>query len=161
MGLDFGIYYKKKTEKMPKECDWYKWMDNHELCYGRKAWELVHFLNLPTNDMTDPLVNKEDWDRFITALNKLLKGKSIDYFSTLYEEYKLIDKYEQYDKDIPPHILDDVLRYESWYDTTFDETPTLGYDFALNYLKNFYEANNEIQKYFNNDEYEVKAYISY
>ena len=160
MGLDFGIYYKKKTEEMPKESDWSEWMDNHELCYGRKSFELVHYLNLPSNG-DDPVVNKKDWDRLITALNKLLKGKSIDYFDTLREEYRLIDKYEQYDKDIPPHILEDVLTFESWYDTIFDETPTLGYEFALGYIKEFYEANNEIQKYFNNDEYEVKAYISY
>jgi len=164
MGLDFGIYYKKKNEAIPDwETDYnayYEWMNKHELCYGRKSWELVHALRLPIDDGEDPIVEKEYWDELIASMKTFLGDNDSSYFDIIRDDYCAIDKYHEMDVDVPPDILNRVVQYEVWYDKTFDETPHLGYDFALGYLAEFYKADEQIQKYFN-DEYEVRAYVSY
>ena len=169
MGLDFGLYYKKKNEQIPEEDNaYFDWMNKHELCYGRKSWELVHILNLPVDDEDeDPIVNKEDWDNLISAMKSFLNGKDSSYFSEIGDCYAELEKY--YELDIEelgvspdPDVVNAIIQYEVWYDKTFnDETPTLGYDFALGYLQDFYNADKQVQKYLNDDEYEVRAYISF
>lgn len=165
MGLDFGVYYKKKNEEIPNwETDYnayQEWMNTHELCYGRKSWELVHTLNLPIEEDEDPIVKKEDWDNLISSINKFLNGRDSSYLVDIFKNYDIAEKYGEKDWEVPQDVFDSIVQYEVWYDDTFGETPILGYEFALGYIIEFYNANGQVQKYLEDDEYEVRAYVSW
>lgn len=149
MGLDFTIYARNKDEKV----------EDVELAYGRKSWELVHFLNLNTNEFDVP-VKREDWDRLIEAM------KPIGY--KFEDIWKAFDKWENLDDiDFSEFIFTDedkklIAEYEFWHTKTFDEVPYLGYDFSVGYMENFWKARDEVNYYFCHPEnWEVRAEISY
>ena len=54
-------------------------------------------------------------------------------------------------KEQRQHIRD----FETWYDSVFDYTTTLGYDFDINALINWYAARDKVRKYLNDDNYSV------
>lgn len=149
MGLDFTIYY---IEKDRQNEEGYEAWDTNELCYGRKSWELVHALNLPTDwDGEDPEVSKEDWVNLMKQIEPISK-----YFDKIEDAYGDSD-FEMTDEERKRYIR----KFENWYDRTFNEGPTLGYEFALGYIREFYEANEKVMKYFDDDNYVVKASVSW
>lgn len=62
-------------------------------------------------------------------------------------------------------ITDDVkkaiAKYELWYNMNFNQDPQLGYDFSIGYMEAFWKANEEVQKVFDDPEWEVRACVSY
>ena len=150
MGLDFTVYAKYKgTDADVKDV---------ELAYGRKSWELVHFLKLDASQFDVP-VWRENWNELMEALEVV--GDHID---DIWDAFEIV---EYAPDDFPEMIVTDEVKrliatYEFWYNKTFGGTPTLGYDFSLGYIKNFWEAREEADYYFNHPEtWEVRAEISY
>lgn len=54
-----------------------------------------------------------------------------------------------------------VSQYEYWYDRTFNESPVLGYQFSVSYMKEFYDAKSTVRAVLDDPDYEVGMYISY
>ena len=68
-------------------------------------------------------------------------------------------------EDFGDYILTDdekrlIAGYEYWYNKTWDDTPTLGYFFSVNYMKEFWLANEKVRKYLN-DGYDIYIEASY
>lgn len=158
MGFDFTIYWEKKGENNLWKENYHEWK-KHELCYGRKSWELVHALQLPVDledDPDDPTVSKENWDSLINEIKPIadkLPDIADAYYHYYYDEYEVEEDVKKYKR-----LMNE---YEAWYNKTFDEYPTLGYDFSIGYIEEFYNANDKVQECFNNPDLLVKASISY
>lgn len=156
MGLDFGVYAKKQGE------------EPIELAYGRKSWELVYALVPDYDDFIndDPTITIERWDALMEKLNKI--GPKLD---EIYNAYHELDNWPDdwvnrenmtpKMRDLFDKNCDLCFEYEIWYNRNFDTSPTLGYDFSVGYMLNFWEADKEVRKYLEDPEYEVKAYVSY
>lgn len=158
MGLDFTIYWEEKDNPINWEDDNFSYNDfkKHELCYGRKSWELVSALKLPTDFGDDPIVGKENWDNLIAKI-KPIANKLPDIADAYYHYYN--DEYEV-EEDVKKYKRL-MNKYQAWYDKTFDEYPTLGYDFSVGYIQEFYNADSKVQECFSNPNLLVKASISY
>ena len=158
MGLDFSIYWEDINNPINfDEINWKDFEKTYELCYGRKAWELVHALNLPVDlDEINPEVEEEDWVNLIESMKPIA-----DKFDAIADAYKKEIHYEERG-EVPRDITDLMVEYEVWYDKTFDVLgPTLGYEFSLGYMKEFYEANEKVMECFNDPNKVVRAIISY
>ena len=158
MGLDFSIYWEEKDNPINWDDDNFSYEDfkKHQLCYGRKSWELVHYLNLPVDDFdNDPELKKEDWLRLMEAMEKI--GPK---FEQIWEAYGKESYYEEHG-GVPRDIQDLIVEYEFWYDHTFVTDPVLGYEFSVGYMLDFYNAKDEVLKYLDDDRYVVRASISY
>ena len=153
MGLDFTLYRKRKDMSISK---FYKrpWEDieKDELAYGRKSWELVNML--ATNNDVDEgygILQKEAWDNLMKHMAPI--GDQLE---------DIIKAYEHFEYTIPGFVsAEDTSDFEYWYRTTFECEPRLGYSFAANYLKNFWDARNKIEAVLNDSENEVLMIISY
>jgi hypothetical protein len=149
MGLDFTIYAKNKDENV----------EDVELAYGRKSWELVHFLNLNSNEFDVP-VKREDWDRLIEAMKPI--ANKFEDIAEAFHKWAYSD-----DIDFSEFVFTDedkklIAEYEFWHTVNFDEAPTLDYEFSVSYMKNFWDARDEVNYYFCHPEsWEVRAEISY
>lgn len=160
MGLDFTIYWDDINNPIDWNDDNFTYDDfkEHELCYGRKSWELVRALNLPVDyDGVDPEVKKEDWVNLIKSMLPI--ASKFESILKAYQEYLYYDKYEV--ESISEKYRKLMAEYEAWYDKTFDDYPTLGYDFSVVYMQEFYEANEEVMKCFDDPSKIVRASISY
>ena len=125
--------------------DW----ESRELCYARKAWELVHFLHCDTQDTCISKLDKDRWIALQDALAPI--GPSL---ATIREAYWK-EEPDSYDK----HLMN---LFEKWYKDTFDdETPWLGYEFATSYLQNFWEGADEVLAYLENPDWIVFMIASY
>jgi hypothetical protein len=160
MGLDFTIYWEEKDNPInwDDENFTYKEFEKHKLCYGRKSWELVYFLNLPVDADafgTDPEVKKEDWLRLMKAMEKI--GPK---FEQIWEAFEKEPYYEEHG-GVPRDIQDLIVEYEYWHDHTFETEPMLGYEFSIGYMIDFYNAKDEVLRYLDDDKYVVRASISY
>jgi len=174
MGLDFTIYKKKKNETCQEA--WENFRENEiELAYGRKSWELVYAL-VPnyrdyyeseeyldgvcnnTDTWEDPIVTKERWDSLIKDMEPI--GNKLD------DIFDAFSREEHAPVDYPEFVFTDehkklIAEYEYWYNKTFNTTPTLGYDFSVGYMKEFWDANDKVQEVFADPELEVRASVSY
>ena len=153
MGLDFGVYWRKKNAYTDRD-----FIDN-ELCYGRKSWELVYALGLSGNE---PDLDREiTLDEWVGLIEKLVPIG--DYLDEIWDAF---DKYENAPEDFGDEILTKrdkmlIATYEKWYNATFDISPQLGYFFSVGYMKSFWDAKDEVVKYLEDPDYEVWAYVSY
>ena len=171
MGLDFTIYKKKVNETCGEAWkDINKWYNENgydkdcprELAYGRKSWELVHALfpcsadyNDPEND---PIVTKERWDMLMSKIS-IIADTLDDVIRAFEIEENLPDDYaEMVFTDTEKKF---IAEYELWYNKSFGETPTLGYYFSTGYIYSFWKANEEVQKVFEDPEWELRACVSY
>jgi hypothetical protein len=138
MGLDFYVYWSKKGAESEHD-----WKDNR-IAYGRKCWELVRALNCDCNLEQPQEVKLEDWNRLIKKIDE------IAYKFPLFTEaadvlYWDDASYTREQEENCYHIFEEFI---DWHEKTFDESPTLGFDFALGYIRTFYEADKAAQKVF-------------
>lgn len=173
MGLDFTLYKKLKTETENEAWDiickdhvksnWGEYSPR-ELAYGRKSWELVHFLFPEWNDSiydegdSNPILEKVNWDKLMTAMEPI--GNKLDAIIEAFSREEYVPN------DYGDFIFTDehkklIAEYEYWYNKTFEDTPYLGYDFSAYYMREFWNANEKVQEVFNNPEWEVRGSISY
>ena len=149
MGLDFTIYARNKNGNVR----------DVELAYGRKSWELVHFLRLNEEDF-DVEVEKEKWYALIEAIRPI--ADKLDDIANAFHLWYSIDGIDFGEYLFTEEHKKLIAEYEFWYDKTFDTDPTLGYDFSVGYMKAFWDARDEVNYYFCHPEtWEVRAEISY
>ena len=158
MGMDFEVIAIQKSEiaegKTAKDLieNWdYEDYEKHELAYGRKCWELVYELRCDTqHDCISPLEMK-NW---IDLQEKLAPiGPSLEAISLAFQS-----EYKEYDT---PHEKYLRQQYMKWYDACFDADPTLGYDFSVGYMREFWEAADKVLKYLEDPDWEVWMSASY
>lgn len=122
-----------------------------ELCYARKFWGLWHYFDdcpmINSDDEYTRRLTQESWDRLINTIEP--KWYIIRAALTAYDLYYYSDVVLT--KEQRQHIRD----FETWYDSVFDYTTTLGYDFDINALINWYAARDKVRKYLNDDNYSV------
>ena len=152
MGLDFGVYYRKKNAYTEDD------FDANQLCYGRKCWELVHIMEYDTEGSCNYEITEDMWNKVIKAIEPI--G---DKLPAIREAF---DKARYEPEDFGELILtrDDkklIAEYEYWYNRTFEESPCLGYDFSVWYMLDFWEARDKVKQYFDDPDYEVWCYASY
>ena len=154
MGLDFGLYWKNINTEDEDVYD-----DEHELCYGRKSWELVNVLvpNFKKSE-EDPLITKERWENLMRIIYPIS-----DRLAAVSQAFDIVDNAPE---DFPEMVVTNevkraIAEYELWYNRAFNCHPTLGYRFSVSYIKNFWDAKNKVNKYLDDPNYEVRAYVSY
>lgn len=152
MGLDFSIYKKKKGANN------IHWYDEDELCYGRKSWELVHVLVPNYVEEYDALLDPNRWEKLIKLMEPI-GDKLNDIVAAYHIMYNLPEHFpEQVFTDREQKL---IAEYELWYNSTFEDDPTLGYDFSAGYMLDFWRARDMVRKYLQDPNYEVYALVSY
>lgn len=164
MGLDFDGYWLKKNET-PSDY-WalpYTEQEERELFYGRKSWELVHFLRCPTDGNCEGELTLERWVALMEAL-----GQLGDTFEDIWDAYYLWEeRMDAYDYNfmnfwkVHPKEAKLIETYEIWHKKTFNEEPWLGYYFSVGYMLTFWKACDEVLKYLEDPEYKVWMSASY
>lgn len=143
MGLDLSLYAVPAANDINAiELD--NWV---ELAYGRKTWFIwYYFKNLKSTVVTKDdqilIVSKEAWKSFIEILNQ--NRERISDYVTFKEEEEKIAFAE-------PQIQDMV--FQEWYNETFDDTPTLGYDWDARAMLRWLDADSEVSKYLDDPSY--------
>ena len=134
-------------------------INEYELAYGRKSWELVKVLaTLDDVDKGEGILTYDAWDNLMHAMEEI--GPDLDRIAIAfnheanapvdYPEYIFTDEDKQY-----------IAKYEYWYDKTFNDTPYLGYEFSVGYMMSFWEAKDKVYEVLADPEYEVYMCISY
>lgn len=130
MGLDFTVYSVKKGSK-----------EEHKLAYGRKSWELVSYLKCDPKEYRTEL-RKEDWVHLMANISLIApRFKEFNKAADI-----LFWSEKEYDEKTVALAEKSYLDFCDWYDKIFDEGPTLGYDFALGYIENFWEADTAVRE---------------
>lgn len=118
MGLDLSLYAVPAANdiNVNESDDWI------ELAYGRKTWFIWYYFKdlkstIATKDNQILIIPKEAWKSFIEILNQNRERIS-DYVDFKEEEEEVTF--------IEARIQD--MLFQEWYSETFDDTPTLGYD---------------------------------
>lgn len=159
MGLDL-ILYKYTKDDMTWEEE-----QAAELAYGRKTWAIADFFRRRCNtvDRYEYLVTKKDWDAFIKNLERLndfsFREKVNNYIDAANSYY-----YDEGDEDEAEKIImSSYNELEYWLDTALenDDGYTLGLDWELHAVLEWFDADSEVQKVFNNDNEEVRLIVSY
>lgn len=168
MGLDFTLY-KKRKEQSKDEFFEDNDYDKFELAYGRKSWELVYKLATSSDIQNSYGILSEDrWESLMRDMDPI--GDLLPRLKEAYSHYDYyLNHYDDGDIDIidKANLIftnDDkklIAQYEYWYEKTFDDTPTLGFDFSVGYMKSFYEAKDIIREILKDPDYEVLMSISY
>lgn len=155
MGLDFGLVKKRKEDPIEVILG-----DNvNELAYGRKSWELVYKLASAEDiDNGYGILKRENWESLMRDLDPV--------GDLLQQIWDAFDHEENAPKDYPEYIFTEedkklIAQYEYWYDRTFSESPVLGYQFSVSYMKEFYDAKSAVRAVLDDPDYEVGMYISY
>lgn len=163
MGLDLILYKKNKNQNI-EDMSMEEELDS-ELAYGRKTWAIADFFRRRCNtiDRWEYVVTKKDWDAFIKNLDDLnnpsFRDKVDNYINAIhdYECNKLeMEKVEKI-------IMSSYDELEHWLDTALenDNGYTLGLDWELHAVLEWFDADAEVQKVFQNDEEEVRLIVSY
>lgn len=143
MGLDLSLYAVPAANDINAiESD--NWV---ELAYGRKTWFIwYYFKNLKSTVVTKDdqilIVSKEAWKSFIEILNQNRERIS-DYVTFKEEEEKVAFAEAQ---------IQDMV-FQEWYNETFDDTPTLGYDWDARAMLRWLDADSEVSKYLDDPSY--------
>ena len=161
MGLDFCLFEKKKNipAKFCFEDD--RLAYDEELAYGRKSWELVYELATKEDiELGYGIVKKEKWDNLMSKLEAFKPG-----FERAYEAYDHLNNCpEDYIDEEYIFTSEDrkvIAEYEYWYNKSFNDEPTLGYDFSIGYMKSFLDAKDRVNEILDDPDWEVLMSISY
>lgn len=166
MGLDFALYKKKKDMTVGELFDLAESMSysdfekDYELAYGRKAWELVYAL-ATEEDINNGggILQKEAWDQLILTMKPI--GKKLRKIIDAYHHEAYVDRVSYPELLFTEEDKKLINEYEMWYQSSFNDRPTLGYDFSLGYMLRFWNAQDEVNHYLEDPEYEVYMDISY
>lgn len=163
MGLDFSLYKLRKGETMDNLWNMpYEEQEKRSLAYARKGWELVYALHCDTSGDCISQLKLEDW---VDLMDKM--AQIGDYFNDIRDAYHTIDAIEDdYDtvaelRSAYPREMKLTETYRIWYNKNFDTPPTLGYEFSVGYMLNFWEAADEVLKYLEDPDWEVWMIASY
>lgn len=135
MGLDLVLYTAQKSID-----------DGPKLAYGRKTWAIEGFFEQRCK-MTAPRsyvfsITKEAWDEFINSLKPYMENKA---FRTFIEEYNESDDSACYEvEEVIEHFLDNALENDRGYQ--------LGPVWEAKFVLQWYDADVEVQKCFENNE---------
>ena len=163
MGLDLILYKKNKNQNI-EDMSMEEELDS-ELAYGRKTWAIADFFRrrCKTVNEQEYIVTKKDWDAFIKNLGRLndisFREKVDNYVDAVHNYY-----YDEGDEDEAVKIMTSSYNeLEYWLDTALenDDGYTLGLDWELHAVLEWFDANSEVQKVFNNDDEEVRLIVSY
>lgn len=160
MGLDFYGFYLHKGETVK---DYYKLsyekQEERDLFYARKGWELVYALRCDTQNDCISELKLEDWVNLMEILSPI--GPYLDEIKKAYSVIE--DPYDEYEDiaKVYPREYQLVRTYEIWFDDNFDMSPQLGYEFSVGYMKNFWEACDNVIEYLEDPNYEVWMVASY
>ena len=145
MGLDLSLYAVPAANDINAvESD--NWV---ELAYGRKTWFIwYYFKNLKSTVVTKDdqilIVPKEAWKSFIEILNQNRERIS-DYVA-----FK--EKEEEKEVSFAEAQIQDMA-FQEWYSETFDDIPTLGYDWDARAMLRWLDADSEVSKYLDDPAY--------
>ena len=144
MGLDLTLYAVPAANDINPDDARDKWI---ELAYGRKTWFIWdYFKNLKstvtTKDDQILIIPKEAWKSFIEILNQNRERIS-DYVAFKEEEKKVSFAEAQ---------IQDMV-FQEWYNETFDDTPTLGYDWDARAMLRWLDVDSEVSKYLDDPSY--------
>ena len=165
MGLDFTLYKKKKGLSVGQFYDqmdhmsWEEVVKTYELAYGRKSWELVYVLSTRQDVNEGYGVLKEGkWESLMRKLEPI---------GDMLESIALAFNHQEHQPEDYPELIftvDDknlIANYEYWYNHTFMESPHLGYQFSVSYMKSFWDARDKVREVLKDPDYEVLMSISY
>ena len=154
MGLDLSLV----AVPHGKETNWSNCSDDDtvEVAYGRKAWEICHWFHASEGDCYRR-VTLEEWNSFIELFKPI--GKKLD---SIWDAFY---KFENMPDDFGEYLLTDedkhlIAEYEFWYDTTWNDSPTLGYFFSVGYMRDFWEADEMVRDYLAHG-YDIYIFASY
>ena len=144
MGLDLTLYAVPAANDINPDDAVDKWI---ELAYGRKTWFIWdYFKNLKstvaTKDDQILIIPKEAWKSFIEILNQ--NRERISDYVTFKEEEKKVSFAEAQIQD---------MVFQEWYNKTFDDIPTLGYDWDARAMLRWLDADSEVSKYLDDPSY--------
>ena len=154
MGLDL-ILYKHIKDNMTWEEE-----QAAELAYGRKTWSIAEFFQRRCESLEGDWyykVRETDWNEFIDSLDKLNKPE----FRKSVEKY--IKRYENIDEDeLDEDLWKEYDAIEEWYDGAVDNDSgyTLGFDWELRAVLNWFDADAEVHKAFADGE-DIRLIVSY
>ena len=143
MGLDLSLYAVPAANDIDAtESD--NWI---ELAYGRKTWFIWdYFKNLKSTIVTKDdqilIISKEAWKSFIEILDQ--NRERISDYVTFKEEEKKVSCAEAQIQD---------MVFQEWYNETFDDTPTLGYDWDARAMLRWLDADFKVSKYLDDPSY--------
>ena len=147
MGLDLAIV--KQKHGTPIE-----WREDTELAYGRKAWEICSELGAAGSPNGRYELTHDYWDDLMKKIAPI--GDKLPEISVAYY-HQVIDDEEK----LSPEYSALIDEYEEWYDATWDASPTLGYDFSVGYMRNFWEAKDTVNVLLDNPNYTIWVIASY
>ena len=144
MGLDLTLYAVPAANDINPDDAVDKWI---ELAYGRKTWFIWdYFKNLKstvaTKDDQILIIPKEAWKSFIEILNQ--NRERISDYVTFKEEEKKVSFAEAQIQD---------MVFQEWYNETFDDIPTLGYDWDARAMLRWLDVDSEVSKYLDDPSY--------
>lgn len=163
MSLDFSLYWKKKDETMDDVLDALDKDPNaRDLAYGNRCREVVKMLVPDYKESLemgeDPIVTVENWKKFLGELGRI--GPKMEKVYRAYEKKEDLlagepdSEFTEKDKKL-------IIEYEGWWRSTFHENyPTLAFFFSAYYIKEFWNAREQIQKYIDDPDFEVRAFIN-
>ena len=143
MGLDLSLYAVPAANDIDvTESD--SWI---ELAYGRKTWFIWdYFKNLKSTVVTKDdqilIVSKEAWKSFIEILDQ--NRERISDYVTFKEEEKKVSFAEAQIQD---------MVFQEWYNETFDDTPTLGYDWDARAMLRWLDVDFKVSRYLDDPSY--------
>lgn len=143
MGLDLGIYIEKEVNGATVE---------EEICYGRKTWAIANFFIKRCCNQEEYVfpITKNAWDEFISRVKPYAENENFVKMIKEYDEFS--DKASWEIENIFECFLDEALEN--------DEPYTLGSPWEATAVIDWYEADETIQKLFN-DNVPVLMYVSY
>lgn len=144
MGLDLTLYAVPAANDINPDDAVDKWI---ELAYGRKTWFIWdYFKNLKstvaTKDDQILIIPKEAWKSFIEILNQ--NRERISDYVTFKEEEKKVSFAEAQIQD---------MVFQEWYNETFDDIPTLGYEWDARAMLRWLDVDSEVSKYLDDPSY--------
>lgn len=156
MGLDLILYKKNKNQNI-EDISMEEELDS-ELAYGRKTWAIADFFRrrcTPTHEDCEYIVAEQDWHEFIDSLEELADVEFRDRLNFFLEM--------EYDENVDDELYEkEYIYFERWLDISLDnDVPyTLGLEWELATVMRWYDADDEVQEAFDNDE-EIRLIVSY
>ena len=103
MGLDFSLYWFKKSQGPAKEqflkWDNYNTFNLHELAYARKGWELVYALECDTQNDCFTQLTLDNWVNLMEKMAPI--GPYLDEIFDAYHTFENAEEYNIYTKKHP------------------------------------------------------------